>query len=70
MGEKVFRLQRNKKDTDLVSKFLKQCTLKRFSKYIYYHISRGHMIGINFFLYYSIGNEEVFYGDVPCFVAY
>ena len=50
MGEKVLRLQRNKKDTDLVliqqlvSKFLKQCTLERFSQYICYHISRGHKI--------------------------
>ena len=50
VGEKVLRLQRNEKDTDLVpiqqsiSKFLKQCTLERFSQYICYHVSRCSLI--------------------------
>ena len=70
MGEKVLRLQRNKKDTDLVpiqqlvSKILKQCTLKRFSQII-----RGHIIDTNFFIHYSIRNKEISNGNVPCFVA-
>ena len=67
MGEKVLRLQRNKKDTDLVpiqqlvSKFLKQRTLKRFSQYICYHISPGHIIDTNFFIHYSIGNVALYH---------
>ena len=46
---------------------LTQRTLKRFCQYIRYHITHWQIIETNFFIHYSIRNEEISHGNVPCF---